>query len=645
MAYPDYSIVLISVTESGVTTDIAQSFINDELARKYYDKAVLENKRAFFYEKPTPSKFTRNDSIAQIDSSIEIGKELDPVVIPSPSATEFKVKIKDGTVNITTNLSLVYENSKKELVAFNTGLVTIGYDAWEYWKSKGTLTGFVDFFWKEFKQRLYVTAGTVHLDAQVSNKQLLIIHDGSGGFTYQLTKLWPDKGDIETSSPIQVLIEIYGEPAVNIGSKVTKKTYGGNNPEDYVSEDIYTWVPNGNIILETSTRYYFSDGNGWYRSQVKSGGEDNGCPASGTEIGRTFLQDLTFPIVQSDGLINYVMIGTQYEVNEADGVCGSNVYTEENYIASGQVVYETDTTYYKSNGNGGVYEEAKDNGGGDGEGGGEDGGGDGECQSYGTPISSVISNGPEVSDSLFGNNFSYIPYYDETVTVADGFCSSIELEPTRTYIEEGTTITEFEHNGFQYIIYATTQGGWNYDFGLLLDDSSGGSGDITTYEDSEFPQTGDCPPAGYGSDPVNSTPYFKKNAGDNIVGTISPREVMVTLPNGLYVSSVMPMGGGMPSNTIKFKTGYKWSGRFLPDGNCGWVAEDESPTNFWTWRIPTGTSFPAGQYYNWNTIGTSGNWLVQEYIGLGPNNSGHQFKTVRVGFTHDGQGNVTCYRK
>ena len=99
----------------------------------------------------------------------------------------------------------------------------------------------------------------------------------------------------------------------------------------------------------------------------------------------------------------------------------------------------------------------------------------------------------------------------------------------------------------------------------------------------------------------------------------------------------------MPSNTVTFKTGYKWEGRYLPDGNCGWVAEDNS--NPWTWRAPQGTALPQGEYANLETIGTSGNWYIYEFLGFKPNNAGANFKTKAVGFRHDGQGNVTCYFK
>ena len=58
MAYPDYSIVIISVTTGGVTTDYASAFYNEQLAQKFYDKAISEGKRAFYFEKPTPSKFS-----------------------------------------------------------------------------------------------------------------------------------------------------------------------------------------------------------------------------------------------------------------------------------------------------------------------------------------------------------------------------------------------------------------------------------------------------------------------------------------------------------------------------------------------------------------------------------------------------------
>lgn len=62
MPYPDYSIVIIEETTSGVTEANTFVFKKSSDAKAVWKQAVDEGKRAFYYEKPQPSSFHRNDS-------------------------------------------------------------------------------------------------------------------------------------------------------------------------------------------------------------------------------------------------------------------------------------------------------------------------------------------------------------------------------------------------------------------------------------------------------------------------------------------------------------------------------------------------------------------------------------------------------
>lgn len=62
MPYPDYSIVIIEETTNGVTEANTVIFKKASDAKNLWRQAVDEGKRAFYYERPLPSSFRRNDS-------------------------------------------------------------------------------------------------------------------------------------------------------------------------------------------------------------------------------------------------------------------------------------------------------------------------------------------------------------------------------------------------------------------------------------------------------------------------------------------------------------------------------------------------------------------------------------------------------
>jgi hypothetical protein len=62
MPYPDYSIVIIEETTNGITETRTLVFKKASEAKGVWKQAVDDGKRAFYYDKPQPSAFRRNDS-------------------------------------------------------------------------------------------------------------------------------------------------------------------------------------------------------------------------------------------------------------------------------------------------------------------------------------------------------------------------------------------------------------------------------------------------------------------------------------------------------------------------------------------------------------------------------------------------------
>lgn len=62
MANPQYSIVVVETTTSGVTTAAATLYSKPKDARVAYQTAINAGNRAQLFEKPHPTLFHRNDT-------------------------------------------------------------------------------------------------------------------------------------------------------------------------------------------------------------------------------------------------------------------------------------------------------------------------------------------------------------------------------------------------------------------------------------------------------------------------------------------------------------------------------------------------------------------------------------------------------
>lgn len=639
MAYPDYSVVIISVTENGVTNDYAQSFFNDELAKKHYNQAISEGKRAFYYEKPTPTRFVRNDS-QPLKVNDEKGLEALPI-----AAGGVEQKIGEVAEDIRRwTLPIMVANAFGVQEQLDSGLFKTGEQLYGIWK------GFNNMLRRAIIGTTYTPYGQVIFQVTVSNKRVTFRADGNGEFIVppEIEKIWPNKDEITWTPPLNVAgiprnVTIEGTE-VYIGTERQKKVHDGTQFGGVVTTEV-VWVAAGGIIHETETKTYRSDGNGWYTSTDKAG---SNCDPVGTVISSTFLQDLTYPISIDSSTEYTALIGQQYSQEQADGECGTQVVAVNTYSPSGSVVYETETTYYKSNGNGGVYEEAKDNGGGGGDGG-DGGDGGGECLPSGYLLGYTYESMPNVTEVFETASFSYSQGFIKKDLIADGACGTTTSEEgTIEYNDEGLFLGNHFANGQDYIATAGPNGSVVFSAYSTPADGSDGDEELdntVTNEDYEFPEppSEPCPPANYGDGLTTSV--LKSNPSGNIVGTLSKREIVVVLPEGYYNTGTMGLNGSMPSNTKTFTTGRKWSGRFIADGNCGWVPEPAGPRQ---WTFPEGTSFPAGDYTNLVTVSTSGGsgtWTIWKDDGMLPNNAGRKFTRQNCGFRSDGKGNVTCFFK
>ena len=336
MAYPDYSIVIISVTESGVTTDFAKAFYNDALARKYYKQAASEGKRAFYFENLKASRFERN-STQPFVANTETMLELQPVETPSNTYnTGIRETMREAIVSFFTYPINTAFNAVEtvQTASFQTGEKV--YEVYNNTFSKiKNLVGWEYNMWGE--EAAVVT---------ISNKRVTFRHNGQGGVIIPPTivKLWPNKDEIEFMPAEPVNTSIDGV-VVTLGQKIVKKTWTGIQFAPPQTEDTFIWVPAGFSLLIKDEVEYLSDGDGWYTQRDLP--PYHGCDPAGfvySELSQTpIMYNLSFYY----GIDLDVQIGTTYERMVADGECGEVQSTQQDFVAGGTTVFEDDEWVYK----------------------------------------------------------------------------------------------------------------------------------------------------------------------------------------------------------------------------------------------------------------------------------------------------------
>lgn len=632
MAYPDYSIVIVSVTTNGVTTDYSNAFYNEQLAKKYYQKSIAEGKRAFYFEKPTPSKFVRND-----DQPLKIDNEKGQENVPIPTSVGSGQEQSLGEVaeEVLNSAQTVIEDAFGLIVVYGKFQIKVATTYWDtFW------VGPFKFFKKIFNRVVHEPVGLVVAVDIITNKKVTVKHDGNGGFTYEIEKLYPDKGETLLDDIGNYIIQIAGESPVTIGIQKLEKTFGGHSAMDYISKIIPQYYPYGTQVLDTPTKTYYSDGNGWVYSITKQDPDNPPpppptCPNAGQTIYETMLSEITVGTWTDEGMtLRYLITGGEYNVVRLGYDCNEFGNIENRYTANGVVLYSDVQNNYVADGSGGVRTEAKppeppeppsppptD------------------CPQEGSPTRKDEISKPDNTRTWEG--FGYSGTYKASTTyqeyLADGYCGETMGEETTEYTDAGTLITEITPSGsdWTYSVYVGPSGSYYTESRLNWVDEYDGEPDITDPEvpdtgSFDFPSTEPCSPRA--SYPYGSISDFKLAGGLPVtMGPARERWVPVTLPQGAVFNTVNR------KSSMMVCTGKQWFGRQLNDGQCGYYAEPQNTIG--TWSYPEGTAKRAGYFQTQQNIVDNYEWPIN--WDKGSKNGVTIWGRGRATIIHDGTGGVT----
>lgn len=656
MAYPDYSIVIVSVTENGVTNDYANAFYNDNLAKKYYEQAVGEGKRAFYFEKPLPSKFVRND-LQPLKVNTEKGQE--NVAQPSLNSGELVpngVEIEEIKIDI----SLTVQDSKNVNITVTKKDVFVGTKLYDTF-----LIGPQKFFKKLYRSTTYEPVGLIGVETR-TNKRITFTHNGSGGYTHQVEKLWPNKDETQDTEGGPIIIQIE-EQDFTVGSKILRKTFRGNSAQDFISEFVNSYITVGTTILETDFKVYRADGMGWYSVYDKPN-SNQPCPNVGEVKNSFFLSDLVSPITKEDGLTSFVLVGYKWNDVVVDSECNDRDTEVDRYKPAGTKVDEDSTYDYFSDGQGGTTRTLKvvDEGGG-----GNDGNNGGPenpppCPPEGTIIRTEKKEGSEVfrpwGNSYYqvvyglnpndwtGGGGQYLSHWTVVNIVADGNCGEEEVEEGKEYTPSGTVfatvigtgmasdyIIEWFVDGYEYNNRKIPKSSTDYPSG----DPSPRGGDpsdpkVPDGPSPPTPPNQPCPPRG-------EYPYKSDNDFIKMGGSIVSNGSTVVERSGV-LPAPFRWKKNMSKTTLPFYTGVKWAGRKLHDGKCGEYPEPTGEKDYGHLTYPDDTAKKAGYFYTQNAVGDAPyewpiNWTDGTRTGSGVDDV--HWGTARCTIWHDGKQNIT----
>ena len=351
MAYPDYSIVIISVTENGVTNDYAKSFFNDEFAKKFYNQAVSEGKRAFYYEKPKATRFVRNDS-QPLKTNNEKGLENQPIQSIEGEEQDAGELVEEIYQNASTTFNdavgTVRNIQKLQLLVARRFFDTVYVGPFKFLK-------------KTFNRLVNEPSGVVIGTETITNKRITWSHNGSGGVAFSVEKLWPDKDEITWTppleeNPIQVVTDIEGN-TVSLGTRRNKKVHDGTETGGVVTE-VYTWVPAGLTIYisQSSNLDYLSNGDGTYSTRDRT---NTNCDPIGTVYSQVSQNDIMYNLSNAGGPDEEVKIGDIFVELVADGDCGESEASRTVYYYADVTVYEDEHSVYQTLGDGGVIQRPR----------------------------------------------------------------------------------------------------------------------------------------------------------------------------------------------------------------------------------------------------------------------------------------------
>ena len=351
MAYPDYSIVIVDVTNNGVTAPLSMSFYDNAVAKKVYNDAVASNKRAFIFEKPKATDFARNDALPLVDARA------------SEAAMLVAAPITDWTgnpqVDRVLNAELEVINAYYDLVKATGEKVADGYVAigsrlrTTYQKANG-------FIYHLFDNIQFEAAGSVKFSVSIDHKTYKVETTGSIALSTSITNDCAEYGTyVHTTDGHTVYVNLH-EAEYLLGTFIIN-FYADGECGEYEERE-YTYVPEGTMLgswnaPNGNNETYYSNGTGWYYIQYMNG-EPTQCPDAGIEnnpLNRTEGEGIRYFLGERE-----FITGNAYQKWVTDGNCGEEQITVREYLPAGtELLREVSnngyvTTVYTSNGNGGV---------------------------------------------------------------------------------------------------------------------------------------------------------------------------------------------------------------------------------------------------------------------------------------------------
>ena len=655
MAYPDYSIVIICVTEGGVTTDYAKSFFTKALAEKYYRKAVSEGKRAFLYEKPVPTKFTRNDAQK---IAVNTEKAAFALAVTTPSSGDTSGTTATVKEAVHKFASFQIETAFLILETIQTANFKIGEKVYTVY----------DNAFNKFRQFVgweYTPINTVAATLTITNKRIVIKHNGSGGFLAPvITKLWPNKDEAIDDQPVPVQINLQDGPSVQIGLKTQRRTYDGTEFGQPEVQNFYLWVPSGTTLHETETLLYKSDGDGWYIIETKPVDPENpppppppnpNCPAAGTVLGVGISNPVYCTFTDAQGYSQYAIVGSEIYPTIADGNCDSNLGTKYNeYLPHGTVVMEDEGYFYKSDNLGGVFQMAKP---------------PVEppvepppppCPPAGSIISTERTPDPAIQgNDTEAGDFEYVGVFKVRNTIADGGCGYSIGPETTEYQDANVFIKETvrEDLGFVYTILTDVNGGWKREVSEIPTDCAS-TGNCPPDVDNPNMQTGNqqqatIPDYPNTDDTCSEGPLdsYKRNENGLFVGTRLAGKRRIAVPLNGPATGWSRSASESGTYTMMFTTGYQWKNRKISNGPSavgepckGWRDEDNDAPS--CYGLPLGeVAFPAGRAMASLSGGTGGEEIQMFYkVRAGTTSlSLDRYESKRFYARHNGLGGITWH--
>jgi len=651
VAYPDYSIVIISVTEGGVTTDYAKCFFNNALADKYYKQAVSEGKRAFYFDRPTPSRFERNDTQKLVVNS-QKNLELQPVTTPSASGDQGSTITVKEAFSVAT--SIIVESNLKVIETIQTASFQAGEKVYEIHDNLFTkIRKFIGFEYKPYN--------TIAAELTHTNKRIVLRHNGSGFFLAPtITKLWPDKDEYVDQQPVPFLIDIEGA-MVGDGLKTERRTYNGMQSDTGVVSYFYQYLPEDTLLFETIDFKFLSDGAGWYTRLANGGGGGGGgnsysnCDQEGTlyqeEIGNALNSGLT----NDEGVYIPFVNGNATTLIKADGKCGTSQEPSVKWMEAGVAITEDFYYVYKHDGNGGYSRELQPNVA-DPEIPTPEDGHDPEKQC--PPAGDIAGEEREYTQQeVIGNDerlgeYRYNPVVHIKVIMNDGECGTYVESERDEFVEAGIFIkTNYqESTGKTWIMVTDVNGGWGayeaFDTtetdGSNVPDPEPPPEEPTVVEPPPPPPEDPCT----GGNPNSPTGTYRRKPNGDFWGKFAlgglKRKVTIGVPAGYQSSNIAGTGTG---TTWTFCTGQRWMDRQISKGSCeGWSNEPNASES--TWQQPAGAdcpSFPAGPALmgGQGGVANSNEEVIKVFYKLEAKVNGVQtFSTKQFFPRHDGHGNV-----